>query len=100
MHLSKFAKGLQPGQQVRQKQVIGYVGMTGLATGPHLHFCVRMNGAFIDPLKLKPAREAPLAEQVSSGVRRRRRDRACRRSPRFRSAAARSAGRAGLSPMP
>ncbi|MGZ3404809.1 MAG: peptidoglycan DD-metalloendopeptidase family protein [Polyangia bacterium] len=61
MHLSKFAKGLAVGQQVRQKQVIGYVGMTGLATGPHLHFSVRMNGAFIDPLKLKPAREAPIA---------------------------------------
>jgi murein DD-endopeptidase MepM/ murein hydrolase activator NlpD len=60
MHLSKFAKGLAVGQQVRQKQVIGYVGMTGLATGPHLHFSVRMNGAFIDPLKLKPAREAPI----------------------------------------
>jgi murein DD-endopeptidase MepM/ murein hydrolase activator NlpD len=61
MHLSKFAKGLAAGQQVRQKQVIGYVGMTGLATGPHLHFSVRMNGAFIDPLKLKAAREAPIA---------------------------------------
>ncbi|MCU1283059.1 MAG: Peptidase [bacterium] len=61
MHLSKFAKGLAVGQQVRQKQVIGYVGMTGLATGPHLHFSVRINGAFIDPLKLKPAREAPIA---------------------------------------
>jgi murein DD-endopeptidase MepM/ murein hydrolase activator NlpD len=60
MHLSKFARGLRPGQAVRQKQVIGYVGMTGLATGPHLHFSVRMNGAFIDPLKLKPAREAPI----------------------------------------
>jgi murein DD-endopeptidase MepM/ murein hydrolase activator NlpD len=61
MHLSKFARGLAVGQQVRQKQVIAYVGMTGLATGPHLHFSVRMNGAFIDPLKLKPAREAPIA---------------------------------------
>jgi murein DD-endopeptidase MepM/ murein hydrolase activator NlpD len=61
MHLSKFARGLAVGQQVRQKQVIGYVGMTGLATGPHLHFSVRMNGAFVDPLKLKPAREAPIA---------------------------------------
>jgi murein DD-endopeptidase MepM/ murein hydrolase activator NlpD len=61
MHLSKFARGLAVGQAVRQKQVIGYVGMTGLATGPHLHFSVRMNGAFVDPLRLKPAREAPIA---------------------------------------
>ena len=63
MHLSRFARGLVVGQDVRQKQVIGYVGMSGLATGPHLHFSVRINGAFIDPLKLKPAREAPIAEQ-------------------------------------
>ncbi len=63
MHLSKFAKGLHVGQEVRQKQVIGYVGMTGLATGPHLHFSVRMNGAFVDPLKLKPAREAPVEQK-------------------------------------
>jgi murein DD-endopeptidase MepM/ murein hydrolase activator NlpD len=62
MHLSKFAKGLAVGQQVRQKQVIGYVGMTGLATGPHLHFSVRVNGAFVDPLKLKPTRDAPIAQ--------------------------------------
>jgi murein DD-endopeptidase MepM/ murein hydrolase activator NlpD len=63
MHLSKFAKGLHVGQEVRQKQVIGYVGMTGLATGPHLHFSVRINGAFVDPLKLKPAREAPIEQK-------------------------------------
>jgi murein DD-endopeptidase MepM/ murein hydrolase activator NlpD len=61
MHLSKFARGLHPGQPVRQKQVIGYVGATGLATGPHLHFSVKQNGAFVDPLKLHPQREAPLA---------------------------------------
>ncbi|MDB4966412.1 MAG: Peptidase [Myxococcales bacterium] len=61
MHLSKFARGLAAGQQVRQKQVIGYVGMTGLATGPHLHFSVRQNGAFIDPTKIKASREAPVA---------------------------------------
>jgi murein DD-endopeptidase MepM/ murein hydrolase activator NlpD len=61
MHLSKFAKGLHPGQPVRQKQVIGYVGATGLATGPHLHFSLKQNGAFVDPLKLRPQREAPLA---------------------------------------
>ncbi|HEX4458840.1 MAG TPA: M23 family metallopeptidase [Polyangia bacterium] len=60
MHLSKFARGLAVGQTVRQKQVIGYVGMTGLATGPHLHFSIRVNGVFVDPLKLKPARDASI----------------------------------------
>ena len=59
-HLSKFAKGLRVGETVRQKQVIGYVGMTGLATGPHLHFSITMHGAFVDPSKYKPVREAPL----------------------------------------
>jgi murein DD-endopeptidase MepM/ murein hydrolase activator NlpD len=63
MHLSRFAKGLRVGQEVRQKQVIGYVGMTGLATGPHLHFSLRVNGQLVDPLKLKPARAEPLSEQ-------------------------------------
>src|SRR5581483_7693576 len=61
MHLQRFARGLAVGQAVRQKQVIGYVGATGLATGPHLHFSLKQNGAFVDPRALKPAREAPLA---------------------------------------
>jgi murein DD-endopeptidase MepM/ murein hydrolase activator NlpD len=63
MHLSKFARGLHAGQPVRQKQVIGYVGATGLATGPHLHFSIKQNGAFVDPLKLRPQREAPLPQK-------------------------------------
>ena len=60
MHLSRFARGLEVGQTIRQKQVLGYVGMTGLATGPHLHFSVKIGGHFVDPLRLKPAREAPV----------------------------------------
>jgi murein DD-endopeptidase MepM/ murein hydrolase activator NlpD len=56
MHLSKFADGQKVGQRVAVKTVIGYVGATGLATGPHLHFGVRQNGDFIDPSKLTPAR--------------------------------------------
>jgi murein DD-endopeptidase MepM/ murein hydrolase activator NlpD len=56
MHLSKFADGLKVGQRVAAKTVIGYVGATGLATGPHLHFGVKQNGELIDPSKLVPVR--------------------------------------------
>jgi murein DD-endopeptidase MepM/ murein hydrolase activator NlpD len=56
MHLSKFADGQKVGQHVAAKTVIGYVGATGLATGPHLHFGVKQNGEFIDPTKLVPVR--------------------------------------------
>jgi murein DD-endopeptidase MepM/ murein hydrolase activator NlpD len=48
-HLSRVADALFPGSAVRQGQVIGYVGMTGLATGPHLHYEVRRKGVPIDP---------------------------------------------------
>ncbi|MCX6346563.1 MAG: M23 family metallopeptidase, partial [Actinobacteria bacterium] len=47
-HMSGFAVG--PGQMVKRGQVIGYVGATGLATGPHLHFEVRINGIAQNPL--------------------------------------------------
>jgi murein DD-endopeptidase MepM/ murein hydrolase activator NlpD len=62
-HLSRFAKGLTPGRAVRQKEVIGYVGTTGLSTGPHLHFTVLKNGAFVDPFKLQVSREAPVSDR-------------------------------------
>ncbi len=52
-HLSAFARGLHNGQHVRQGEVIGYVGMTGMATGPHLHYEVHYQGAPIDPLSVK-----------------------------------------------
>lgn len=53
MHLSKFAKGIAPGVHVKQNDVIGYVGMTGLATGPHLDFRIYKNGRAVDPLRVK-----------------------------------------------
>jgi murein DD-endopeptidase MepM/ murein hydrolase activator NlpD len=56
MHLSKFAAGQKVGQRVEAKTVIGYVGSTGLSTGPHLHFGVTKNGVHVDPLKLAPTR--------------------------------------------
>jgi murein DD-endopeptidase MepM/ murein hydrolase activator NlpD len=50
-HLSRFASGLAVGQQVTQRQVIGYVGNTGRSTGPHLHFGLKRRGRFVDPAR-------------------------------------------------
>lgn len=52
-HLSGYAKGVVEGARVRQGQVIGYLGSSGLSTGPHLHYEVRVKGEFKDPLALK-----------------------------------------------
>ncbi|HYC59922.1 MAG TPA: peptidoglycan DD-metalloendopeptidase family protein [Thermoanaerobaculia bacterium] len=60
LHLSRFAKGLKKGTRVTQGDVIGYVGMTGLATGPHLDYRVSENGKWLDPLKLKSITPDPL----------------------------------------
>lgn len=52
-HLRAFAKGVKAGKKVSQGSVIGYVGMTGLATGPHLDFSIKKNGRFVNFLKLE-----------------------------------------------
>lgn len=52
-HLSRFASGLRVGQRVEQRQLIAYVGQTGRVTGPHLHFGIRKNGVFVDPMTLR-----------------------------------------------
>lgn len=62
MHLSRFAKGIKVGSTVEQKEVIGYVGATGLATGPHLDFRVYENGKPINPLTIKSQPKKPIAD--------------------------------------
>ena len=64
-HLARFARGLRAGQSVRQKDVIGYVGTTGLSTGPHLHFSLTKNGAFVDPTKLAVTRDPAVPDRAA-----------------------------------
>lgn len=60
LHLSRYAGGIRPGKKVVQGDVIGYVGATGLATGPHLDYRVRDSGKWLDPLTLKSITPDPL----------------------------------------
>jgi murein DD-endopeptidase MepM/ murein hydrolase activator NlpD len=55
-HLSGFARGVTQDVRVTQGEIVGYLGQSGLATGPHLHYEVIINGNFVDPMAIKLAR--------------------------------------------
>ncbi|PTN11036.1 peptidoglycan DD-metalloendopeptidase family protein [Nitrosomonas aestuarii] len=62
-HLSGFTKGLTNGKRIKQGDIIGYVGMTGMATGPHLHYELRVNGVQRDPSKVILPTAPPIAKK-------------------------------------
>ncbi|BAP41910.1 M24/M37 family peptidase [Pseudomonas sp. StFLB209] len=66
-HMQGFAKGVQTGGSVKQGQVIGYIGTTGLSTGPHLHYEFQVNGVHVDPLGQK----LPMAEPIAKAEKQR-----------------------------
>jgi hypothetical protein len=63
-HLSRYASGLRVGSRVEQKQVIGYVGSTGLATGPHVCFRVQKDGKYVNPARLRAGNRAAIPESL------------------------------------
>jgi murein DD-endopeptidase MepM/ murein hydrolase activator NlpD len=71
-HQSAFAKGIAPGVKVRQGQVIGFLGNTGLSTGPHLHYEVMVNGNFVNPMKIKVPRGRELDGRALAEFKRQR----------------------------
>ncbi|MBJ9976932.1 peptidoglycan DD-metalloendopeptidase family protein [Pseudomonas sp. S75] len=66
-HMQGFAKGIKTGSSVKQGQIIGYIGTTGLSTGPHLHYEFQVNGVHVDPLSQK----VPMADPIAKSERQR-----------------------------
>ena len=66
-HMSAFAKNMDPGKRVRQGQVIGFVGSTGLSTGAHVHYEILVNGRFVDPMRIKLPRGRSLEGPMMAG---------------------------------
>jgi murein DD-endopeptidase MepM/ murein hydrolase activator NlpD len=69
LHLSAFAPGMRAGKTVEQGEMIGRVGSTGLATGPHLHYGLQKNGVFVNPLRehrnLPPGEPVPASQMAA-----------------------------------
>jgi murein DD-endopeptidase MepM/ murein hydrolase activator NlpD len=66
-HMSGYARNMEPGTKVRQGQVIGYVGSTGLSTGAHLHYEILVNGRFVDPMRIRLPRGRVLEGALLAG---------------------------------
>jgi murein DD-endopeptidase MepM/ murein hydrolase activator NlpD len=66
-HMSAFARSMDEGTRVRQGQVIGFVGSTGLSTGSHVHYEIRVNGRFVDPMRIKLPRGRELQGPMLAG---------------------------------
>ena len=66
-HMSAFARGIEEGKRVRQGQVIGFIGSTGLSTGSHLHYEILVNGRFVDPMRIKLPRGRELQGPMLAG---------------------------------
>lgn len=69
-HLSKYKRGLRKGDRVKQGDVIGFVGMSGLATGPHLHYEFRIDGVHRNPLTVKLPHQKPISKYLMAEFKR------------------------------
>jgi murein DD-endopeptidase MepM/ murein hydrolase activator NlpD len=71
-HMSGFARGVREGARIKQGQVVGFLGSSGLSTGPHLHYEVLVNGHFVDPMRVKLARTREFDGRMLSDFKRER----------------------------
>jgi len=72
-HMTAYAKGVKVGARVRQGQVIGFVGSTGLSTGAHVHYEILINGRFVDPMRIKLPRGRSLSGRILASFEKERR---------------------------